>query len=389
MTLPYLPVDKGPPIPGAVRGADIIFSSWVGAYSDEPLPELRDFVFNRQNMSRTGGGFNIGAVRVHRAVTCHGFSLNESINEVTESHFTVATTLNESGLTGVGSMKVRLQPRTAIWVDGFQYMNETRTITRLVLAAINGTVEDGKTTEITTPNGVRVNATAVLCQLDITLKDDVIMNGRPSDHFPNITTLDGASASQIRGPHTAPFNSSIANLAAWFGAVPTAFGHFVDSSAPMYAFTSGSSKFLLGLPRTYASTQALTLSGDVWAKEDIKRFLRIASGALGIAVTRNHYQTNQTVSIQVPVTRMLPKWAFLMLIQPSLIVLMTMAFLWLHIQSYQRARITEVRRATVTDILVSSRTLFAIDDTTMNKNFNGKTEVELKNGEKGYGLYPI
>lgn len=95
----YMPPETLKPMPLPVRSGASLYDSWSSGLLYEPLPELRNFVFNRSRMNVIGGNLTIAVVQVQKSHRLHRISA------------------------------------------GCQYVTEKRAVTRLVVAAIDGTIE--------------------------------------------------------------------------------------------------------------------------------------------------------------------------------------------------------------------------------------------------------
>lgn len=366
----YTPSESLLPIPGDLKQAAALYGSWAAELSDEPLPDLRDFVFNRQQMNATGGNVTIAVVRVQKSIECNGFPLViRSVTDETPNVFTVNSSLTDDGAPGQRWVRVRRNPRTAVWVDGFEYINDTRTVTRLVLASIDGTIEKGEITPLIFDDGNfrNVNISAVMCRVDVNLVADGLTRG-PSDSPVTVTALDGIfNLSSKALPDTkSPNSTSLNNLAAWFGAAPAAFGTVVYGATPMYETkaTQTSNQTARGLPSSWTDSWPSLNSGDgqagdIWDSRTLQNFINVTSGALGIVLTAYGNSTEKTVDVktQVWASRMEPNWAYMLLLPLAVIVPVTVVLMWLHVSSYRLSDIPEPMAVSVGEIIVNSRTL--------------------------------
>lgn len=369
----YTSPENNLPIPGDIKQAAALYASWDAGFSDEPLADLRDFVLNREQMNATRGNVTIAAVRVQKSINCDGFPLViKCVIDATPNVFTVNSSLTDKGTPGQRWVRVRRSPRTAVWVDGFEYMNDTRTVTRLVLASINGTIENGEITPLIFDGGdvTNVNISAVMCRVDVNLEAGHISRGPLDASVTTVTALDGPLNVSSRALHVtkAPNSSRLNNLAAWFGAAPAVFGTVVYGATPMFETKATRNKNMTarGLPSSWTDSwpslkPGVDQAGDVWDEKLIHRFLNVTSGALGIVLTSYGTGTRNegtvTVRTQVWASRMDPLWTYLLLLPVAVIVPVRAVLILLHVSSYRDSDIPEPMATAMGDIIMNSRTL--------------------------------
>lgn len=340
-------MDKSPSIPGSVTKAHKLYNAWVDEISDEPLPEFRDYIFDRLDFSRLVN-FTIGAVRVQKQISCKGVALEIQHSEV-KKQFVVQTSLDKNGgpKANNGSAHVRVQPRTAVWVDSFDYRSKTQTVTKLVFAAINGSIENGVVTALDHMTSV----SSVSCDVDVTLVDDQVDAGMAAPGpVVNITALRGDSS--VTGPsnHVSPYGAQ-GDLAGWLGAACTAYGLSVGNTVSMFRPDKRGLGYAEGWESTIDNSTELQ---DSWSLADVELFIRVASGALGVTLgdSFNHSTTVQSVFAMPRLDPVRSLW----LVYPLIPIVIVTGFLMLLVfWSYRSTGIPTSMDATVSSILVNTR----------------------------------
>ncbi len=332
------------PIPGPITNAASLYASWSWGLSEEPLPEIRDFIAYRENMTMLGN-FSINGVKAVKDIDCTGRAVSVLDVSSWPPVFTVDSNFS-------GPVTLRQEPRMAVWVDGIKYMNSTRTISTLVFAAINGTIEGGTWTDTTkslkTANFVGISA--VQCAVDVTLIDtqmDVGVGG-PENPAANISTL-----ATITGPTPSPgLNRSeygtLGDVAAWLGVVVTSFGDNIYGAQPLFQNEGNGT-----LPRTF-TTITVDTSTQHWALADIENFISIGSGALASSITQEDNPYKETITSSLYQNKLVSSRGYLLFIPVGAIVLANFALALSLVCLYRKANIKVMRRATTSEMICSA-----------------------------------
>ena len=148
----YLQNPPGP-MPGEPALAYAIYSDWSNQQSVEMLPDLRDYLIDRTNLSAIGN-FSVNAIKAEKNIKCYGTPLN--FNNVTDYYlsqgselFTVPTHFaSDAPDWGLGPnsdyVLLRFQPGIlTVWVDNYWNLSTNRAVTKLIFAVVNGTIEGG------------------------------------------------------------------------------------------------------------------------------------------------------------------------------------------------------------------------------------------------------
>ncbi|OJD38715.1 uncharacterized protein BKCO1_4000245 [Diplodia corticola] len=340
------------PIPVPVTAASTLYTSWSNGYSEEPLHEFRDYLFDRKAFASLTN-FSITTVKAQKNISCNGFHLN--IKDDPKKHIKylhVQTHRNDSEW-----IKILTEQRTTLWVDKIEYMDETRTISTLVFAAIDGNIENGVNT--TAPEWMRnageksINTiSAVACAVDITLVDNQHVGVDWKDSQP----ANVSSFATIAGPTSSKHHSRHGEVAAWLGVAITSFGVNVRGAQPMFEMSDGNDT---SLPTAWNTVVThVRGSGNKWTISQIKNFIEVGSGALGMSLGRfpndkGHVevQTRQLTSRMDPAR----PYFLLYLAAPVLAVILALAgfSVWVHFHE----EIPSMNTVNVMEIIVRSKVL--------------------------------
>ncbi|OJD37672.1 uncharacterized protein BKCO1_6000135 [Diplodia corticola] len=341
-------IQKNPPVrlPAAAAQAFNLYTSWSSNLSSEAMPNVREFIVNRNRLADRGV-VSVNAVKVEKRINCSGHAV-----ELTDYDKVSVTADTKMAGNSSNTTRIRVQPVLTLWVDDIKYVSETRTVSTLVFAAINGTIENGESSEPTKAMKDQgyTGVSAVSCDVDVSLVDSSFEIGSGTSNFTTVSNLD-----MLEGP-TSPESpyGDLGDMAAWFGAVPSVMGLSVHGTQPMFVDSQP-------LPKAYATwTGPQTFH---WKLDTIHKFINVSSGALATSL---HYiegsdepstnSTSQTLVSRKNMKRMNPSRAYYLLI-PPLVVLAIIGSLaswsyWIH----KRANIPIMRLAHVSEVIKSSQT---------------------------------
>lgn len=330
------------PFPNPVTSASSFFTSWSKNLSSEPLPEIRNFIVDRTTLAQVGN-FSVMGLMASKSVNCSGQSLkmNDTKDGLT---FSVASKYPSPD----SSIRLRLQPRLTVWVDEVQFKSTLRTITTVVFASLNGTIEGGVFNPSTpkmkgTPAGIH-GISSLRCDIDVTLKEDLITVG----NGPLNTNLNISATQTVTGPGKgkSPFGL-LSEVALWMGAIITKLGISVSGTQPMWAHQANA------LPSVHTTTQGV--APETWPQNELLNFIDVASGALALAMSVQWARAPITLESDVSVPRLVA-WRSWMLLAPAALVLLTEVFLaaWLS-STYRRAGVLEIRQAKTCDVIWSTQ----------------------------------
>jgi hypothetical protein len=369
--LPFY-VDPQAPLPLGVAFASSLYASWSRNLSQEPMPDQRDFLIDRTKLSLVGD-VSINAIKAEKSIVCTGRPLDivEDIaggNRCFDATFDVFTNHNRSVI-------VRLQPQMAVWVDNIAYKSATRTISTLIFAAVNGSIEGGVVTA-TTPRMQRCDyqsISAVACNIDVTLFDDSFVVGDGGPTFATASSLEALS-----GPANSlsPYGS-LGDLAAWLGLAIVTFGTSIEGAQPMFETNKP-------YPLVYTST-LLATEGNTWTQDGLRDFVEIGSGALGLTMMWQWFEATSTVD-SVLLTMRLQTWrSFLLLIPPLVLLLTLMLLAILDVQMHTATRVPVMRLALTSEIIKSTRNS-EMDKVVRNGKLDQDTLAKLGSVKVRYGI---
>jgi len=329
------------PFPAAVGMAARLYASWADGLSEEPLPELRDFLVDRANISLVGGVV-VEAVRVNKTVTCSGRKLSIIADYRDDTHhFEVEAMGNQS-------VQLRLQPHLSVWVDSFQYPSPTRTISTIVFAALNGTIENGKYTN-TLPamkSYGYANISAVACNVDISLENDMFSIGQAQYNATVLSDLNFFGDNDRRNT-SRPWRHN--EMAKWLGCAITTYGPNVWGAQPMFKNDGY-------LPSSYTTDQAFAVQAHHWTLAKLTRFINVGSGALGITVMRAGIQNYTEMISNKQMPRVSTSRSYILLGSPIAILVIVSALIGVNLVLYHQSGISRMFLGRTYELVKSSQT---------------------------------
>ncbi|KAE9374182.1 hypothetical protein N431DRAFT_532924 [Stipitochalara longipes BDJ] len=342
--LPFIQQNPPAPIPEPVTGAASLYTSWSFNRSQEPMPEIRDFVAYRSNMSLLGN-FSATGVKVVRDISCTGKTLSILDEYSNPPVFSVAANYPDSA----SSVTLRLQPRMALWVDGIEYMNETRTISTLVFAAINGTIEGGTRNSVTKSmsQSAYTGISAIQCSVDVTLIETQmdVGTGGHKNSAANVSTL-----ATVLGPgqYYSPYGA-LGDVSAWLGVVVTTLGDNIYGAQPLFEIEGNGT-----LPVMFTTTENAT-PVQSWTQNDVKNFISVGSGALALAMSTQWNQAKMTIVSSQYQTSFLQSRGYLLLAPAGVVIFAEVVLALSLVWSYRKASIQEIRQARMSEMMCSTR----------------------------------
>ncbi|CZR58730.1 uncharacterized protein PAC_08622 [Phialocephala subalpina] len=332
------------PLPAPVTSASSFYTSWSKNLSSEPLPEIKDFIVDRTTLAQVGN-FSIPGLKASKSITCTGQPLD--ITDDTDGLvFGVASNYPKAN----SSVRLRMAPRLAVWVDQVDYNSSHRTITSLVFASINGTIENGISTNATKKmkksNHHIDHISALKCAVNFTLEQATVKVGTGSGHNGG---LNLSSVETFSGPgHYHSPHGRLGDVAEWMGAVITTLGNSVYGAQPLFSHEEHS------LPRIFTTTQGGEVHENC-TQDELINFIDVASGALALSMSTQWNEANITLSSDMSEKQLIASKSWYLLV-PAAIVLLTEVFLavWLS-HTYRKARVTEVRRARTREMIGSTQ----------------------------------
>lgn len=329
---------------GPVTDAFSLYTSWASELSQEPMPQFRDFVFNRAKLEDRGD-ISINAVEVQKHINCTGRVVE--LLDHDNASVTAMTHMEKRNTT-----RLRNQPELTVWVDRIRYLSEMRSTSTLVFAAINGSIEGGNFSEPTETmkehgfNGLQ----AVACDVDVNLVNSSFQTGDDAAEFATVSHLN-----MLTGPtHPESPYGPRGDLAVWFGVMPVAMGISVHGAQPMF-------KDRDPLPRVFATYTRS--DSHHWKLETLCNFINVSSGALATSLysvkkadTPDYRPENTTLTSRKTIRRLDPSRSYYLLIPPCVILAMTLALAFWNYWIHERANIPIMRLADVAELIKSSQT---------------------------------
>ncbi|KAJ4291840.1 hypothetical protein N0V90_009736 [Kalmusia sp. IMI 367209] len=332
-----------PPLPGSVTGAFNLMSSWASNFSVEPLPEYRDYLVDRTNLARIGN-MSAYAIKAERSVECSGRTLDLDYDG--GASFSVATNMSEEG----SWVRIRLQEKLTTWVDKVENIHENRSVSTVIFAVINGTIEGGETTDISSltadlsdiGNFDEISEiSAIACAIDVELVDSVLEIGNSATQRATLSTLSAL--------YTPKNKKNPVDVATWLGVSTTVFGINIMGMQPMYV--KGTNGFAFWTSTMY-DYDANNLN---WSLDSIKEFIDVSAGAVAMRIP-SYYHTNTKVYSQYYELQFDHRRSYVLLAPVATILLMTIMLAWRNISMHRSMHVPVMRLATVGDILKSAQT---------------------------------
>lgn len=338
------------PLPAPVTSASSFYASWSKNLSSEPLPEIRDFIVDRTTLAQVGN-FSVSGLKASKSITCIGQMLN--ITEDTDDNGVVFVVASRYPKT-TSSIRLRMAPRLAVWVDQVDYKSSVRTITSLIFASVNGTIENGISTDATkkmkNSDHHIDHISALNCAVDVTLEQEMVKVGTVLDNpRDNNSVHNLSSVETVLGPgkHHSP-HGKLGDVAEWMGAVITTLGNSVYGAQPLFSHEKNL------LPATFTTSQGGEIHEE-WTQDELINFINVASGALALSMSGEWNRANITLNSDRNVLQLVASRAWFLLV-PAVVVLLTEVFLAIWVaHTYRKANVREVRQARTSEMIWSTQ----------------------------------
>jgi hypothetical protein len=280
------------------------------------LPELREFIVDRYNLSTIDGDFTISGLKADKTISCSPRPL--TILDQADG------ILNATASDASSSVALRIQSRLACWMDAREFQSPTSSVVTLIFAAINGTIEGGASTQPTDSMiDRRYNEiSSVACSVAVNFVQTTQAVGSDS---PNLIA-NVSSASNVKGPRAHdPLNingQSLGEVAAWLGGSVAALGASIDGAQPLFQAQGQSNQTLLPTGYTTTETSLTAPDNNDWTQDTIKQFINVSSGAVALAMSKQWATGNTTVYSNLPVPSLTPGNAYLLLVPAVVMVVL-------------------------------------------------------------------
>ncbi|KAI8936481.1 hypothetical protein NX059_006886 [Plenodomus lindquistii] len=321
-----------------------LYQSWAQGLSDEPMPAYRDWYIDR-SLLVDRGNFTAKAVRVQQNITCTGWAAMPTKKKDNRWHFdTDMENHNEDRKKRYKhqkTIKVRDKAALAVWAHDYLFESERKTSTKLIFAAVNGSIDGGRTVENAElpEESTSTQISSIACDIVVGFVDDILKVGSVDDINP--AQLGSVSIEQLHNPGGPPGWNE---LALWLTVAPITVGVSVYGAMPMYH------KVKESLPRPYTSTG--TFANDYWTTRDIEDFIRVSTGAVSSGESLN-FPDHTTVTFKswANTIKLDPSRPVLLVSLPVLILLnMLILVLW-NAQMHRRAHIPTFQAGTLNEIV--------------------------------------
>jgi len=373
--LPVTQYNPPGPLPAEMTSALSYYTSWASGLSAEPMPDQRDFIVDRSNLSLVGD-LSLYALKAEKTIQCAGRSLQliGDVSGESESNYYLEIATNINGTIQGNSpdvVYIRLQPRMTLWIDSIKWINATRTISTLVFAAVNGSIEGGLTTTATASmveNGY-YGISAIACTVDVELIDDQFSTGNGASDFATVSSLN-----TVAGPaaYKSPYGDQ-GDLALWLGVSVIGYGISVFGFQPMFSNTDP-------LPQAYTSTEEST-SQNEWSIATLVNFIEVGSGAVAMTMTRQWISDIIDVPSRQDALQLETARVPVMLVPPIIVIILVISLAVWNAQVHSRLGIPEMRLAGVRELIESSQNedvSIAVETAAVSKDRRealGKTKV--------------
>lgn len=348
------------PLPYELANAITMYSDWSNAQMPEALPDLREYVIDRTNLSSIGN-FTIHALRARKAVHCYGQDIHivSQPSDLTSGIFRVKTSEKFGGGYMGKTSEVLLQfgpNQLTLWADDYRIIRDSRVVTKLVFAIINGTIENGKHNQYqqmidTTCMGAYgqpcSGISAIACDVDVDVTEERVCNGRCEG-----ATSKGKALTSLQ---TTFVEYAPAGLALYLGAIPTVIGQSVYGAQPMWRQGNYEQNSSYALPMQFLdfwTGPPITEETQHWSIGNLTNFINVTAGALGIQLAKAYPQGWTIVESTLDVPRLSPQRSFLLLAPPAVILLCVVILALLSSIIHKRTGVDSMRLGSTSEFLV-------------------------------------
>ena len=343
-------------LPGAAGAAASIYTSWASGLSSEPLPDLRQFVIDRANLSAVGN-FSAFAVEAYTDITCSPWPIE--IARETKDKLYVEANMSQDAL------EVRQQPMLTLWVDRWRNVSAARAVTTIMFAAINGTIEGGfknGPTDAMRELGYTNGVSSVACDVDVGLRDGTVCtHSDPASCPPPKMIL--SELETIGPPQCDGKDKNMYCISVWLAAAVNTYGVSIYGTQPMFSppFRSGDirqPRQLLNtttpLPLAWTSTASSGTSYD-WTQETLKNFVQVGSGALAMTITRHFLKDSGDLESTLVMSRLKTSRSLLMFLSPGLVMASLVVVAVMSKVMYKATNVPDVRSGATSEIILGSQ----------------------------------
>jgi len=348
---------SSPPGPraGAPGVALALYAGWSGGQVGEALPDLREYLIDRQNLSSIGN-FTVRALHAKKMVDCYPEDLNIATKpDGKYATFTVNGNLGDEVL-------LRFLPnQLTVWVDNIREVTDTKAVTKLMFAITNGTIENGANNQMSDlTNSICMDGgqdgpygglpcagiSSIACDISIDLLESEACNGEC--HATSSKALSDLNNTYVG-------DLSRVAMSAYLGAIPTMLGEYIYGAQPCYSFGSAfMSNSTTTLPAPFTDVWVPPGGLDHWTLAKLTDFVNVSSGALAIAAMgpTNWPRGETPVDSMLHMPRMTPERSYSLLAPPAIALLCLLAVVILSSSVHRSADVTGVRLGSTSEILI-------------------------------------
>ncbi|KAF2103777.1 hypothetical protein NA57DRAFT_69987 [Rhizodiscina lignyota] len=355
------PSNQNYPLADPAINGFAFYTAWAKALDNEPLPDMREFIVDRYNLSSLEG-FTVSALKAQKSIICSARPL--TISQSQQGILEVAAEHSNT------SVLIRTDPRLSCWIDSTYLVSPMASITTLMFTATNGYIEGGEVANFSDFNITDSNITSLQCDVMTELLQARYTYGSGG---PKVTKLSANA--------TVGYPASIST---WMGGAVTTFGVKIYDARPMFGV--GLSENRLDstiLPQTYATVYVPGGHGwgiNSWSQSALKNFVNVTSGAVAIAMSKQKNKGRVIVHSNFSTPKLNTAKSFLLLLPTALILSIIASLCMINIWSHKVTRIQQIRPATIPEWTESSRRVgiseaFPEEE---NKTLTTVSEAELK-----------
>ncbi|CAP64805.1 uncharacterized protein PODANS_5_3580 [Podospora anserina S mat+] len=310
-----------PPSPAFIPALSA-YNTYANNPASEPLPSFRNWLFDRSILA-TRGSFTAKAVHLDTNITCHGQQLQQlHRNNAPINAFKTTTNLSSSRHKPSGEVWFTPQPHLTVFLDDVNFHSTNIINTTIILAAINGTISGGQTTNLTLGNIKSVSA--ISCSVLLSVNDDVLTIG-PAPPNPTRPVLSSLS------------DLNLTSTLLWLTASP------------------------LLVTQAILSNSTLTrLDSNKWTIPGLESFLHFSIAAMATSLfssSPSQTPTHQQKLVSAIETKKLStERAFLLLVPPLLYTFFIIFMALWDVVMHKKYQIPVMRGMSVSEVTKSSQT---------------------------------
>ncbi|KAK5661596.1 hypothetical protein OQA88_9696 [Cercophora sp. LCS_1] len=342
------------PPTSVVAGVLAKYHSWSANPSSEPMPEYRDWYIDRETLAQRGG-FSAKAVKLDTSISCTPYQTQQVSREglwwnafLTNMTRTNNNSSDPGNKNSSAEIFVRNVPQLTLWADSFDFVTPHQTRTRLVFAALNGSIEGGAQSPYFSTNVS--GASAIACEVDMSAHDSILTVGHSASSS-ELATL--SSLATLKTSPSALEGTVLNELLLWFTISPLLASPSVDGTQPMFANSTATNR---AIPYTTSSSER-----NIWSTPGIEDMIRLSIGALA-QTTASHLTSGvahgspEVLVSYATVKKLDPSRALLLLLLPLLVLVVIVAVGFWSTYIHKKEGIPVMRLMGIGEVLKSAQT---------------------------------